>query len=237
MDANVHQTEEVCAAHCWSTATSIALCASARSVAECVECRGVLRHRSWAAREILGDPGYKVRLRPRAGTGGVRQQCPVSPVPAPEWRAGSACYRSGSRDQLPVQAGREGLAGVATTQMMDEAVVTDQRRGAVRVDLNADHLAVTETDAAGNYINAFSVLLVTYGKSQHQVEAIIGDAVASVVAYAREVGKPVVIEKLDFRQKKAVLEGESRRYSLMLSSFSYGEVKAYFLSRGYRQRV
>ena len=33
------------------------------------------------------------------------------------------------------------------------------------------------------------------------------------------------------------LEGESRRYSRMLSSFSYGKVKAYFLSRGYREGV
>ena len=33
------------------------------------------------------------------------------------------------------------------------------------------------------------------------------------------------------------MEGESRRYSRMLSSFSYGKVKAYFVSRGYRQGV
>ena len=58
-----------------------------------------------------------------------------------------------------------------------------------------------------------------------------------MVEYARAVGKPVVIEKLDFRQTKAVLEGESRRYSRMLSGFSYGKVKAYFLSRGYREGV
>ena len=125
----------------------------------------------------------------------------------------------------------------AATDMMDVAVVTDQRRGAIGVDLNADHLAVTETDPSGNYVNAFSVPLVTYGKSQHQAEAIIGDAVASVVAFAREAGKPIVIERLDFRQKKAALEGESRQYSRMLSSFSYGKIKAYFLSRSYRQRV
>ena len=125
----------------------------------------------------------------------------------------------------------------ATTDMMDVAVVTDQRRGAIGVDLNADHLAVCETDASDNYVNAFSVPLVTYGKSQHQAEAVIGDAVADVVSYAREVCKPIIIEKLDFRQKKAVLEGESSRYSRMLSSFSYGKIKACFLSRGYREGV
>ena len=101
----------------------------------------------------------------------------------------------------------------------------------------ARYLAVAETDASGNCINAWRVPLVTYGKNTNQAEALIGDAVASVVRYAREVGKPIVIEKLDFRQKKAVLEGQSRKYSRMLSSFSYGKVKAYFISRGYREGV
>ncbi len=125
----------------------------------------------------------------------------------------------------------------ATTRMMDVPVVTDRRGGAIGVDLNVDHLAVCETDSSGNFARAFSVPLVTYGKSQRQAEAIIGDVVAGVVEYAREAGKPIVIEKLDFRQKKAVLEGESRKLCRMLSSFSYGKVKAYFLSRGHREGV
>ena len=78
---------------------------------------------------------------------------------------------------------------------------------------------------------------MTHGKNAHQAEAIIGDAVASVVSCAREAGKPIVLEKLDFRQKRAILEWESRRYCRMLSSFSYGKLRACFLSRGYRQGV
>ena len=124
-----------------------------------------------------------------------------------------------------------------STNMMDVPVVTDQRSGVIGIDLNADHLAVAETDASGNCLNAWRVPLVTYGKSTHQAEALIGDAVAWVVEYARDAGKPIVIEKLDFRQKKAVLEGDNQRYSRMLSSFSYGKVKAYLISRGYRQGV
>ena len=124
-----------------------------------------------------------------------------------------------------------------TTDLEDVPVVTDKRRGAIGVDLNADHLAVAETDASGNYVHAFRVPLVTYGKSSHQAEALIGDAVVRVVEYARRVGKPIVIERLDFRKKKAVLEGESRRYSRMLSSFSYGKTQACFLSRGHREGV
>ncbi len=119
----------------------------------------------------------------------------------------------------------------ATTDMGSVPVVTDKTRGAIGVDLNADHLAVSETDDSGNWVRSWRAPLATYGKSQHQAQAIIGEAVASVVSHAREAGKPIVLEKLDFRQKKAVLEGESRRYNRMLSSFSYGRVQAFFLPR------
>ena len=124
-----------------------------------------------------------------------------------------------------------------STEVQRVPVVTDRRRGVVGVDLNADHLAVAETDSGGNCVSAWRVPLVTHGKSAGQSSALIGDAVAGVVEYAREVGKPIVMEKLDFRQKKAALEDESRTYSRMLSSFSYGKVKAGFISRGYRQGV
>ena len=104
-----------------------------------------------------------------------------------------------------------------STQKSYVPVVTDRQRGAVGVDLNGDHLAVSETDGDGNWLSSWRVSLVTYGKGFRQAEALIGDAVASVVADAKLLGKPVVIEKLDFRQKKAALEGESPRYSRMLS--------------------
>ena len=81
-----------------------------------------------------------------------------------------------------------------TTQMMAVPTTTDRGRGAIGVDLNADHLAVAETDPSGNWVRAWRVPLVTYGKSRRQAEAIIGDAVASVVEYAKEVGKPIVIK-------------------------------------------
>ena len=64
--------------------------------------------------------------------------------------------------------------------------------------------------------------LVTHGKSAHQAEALIGDAVARVVEYARQARKPIVMERLDFQRKKAALETESPGTSRMQSSFDYG---------------
>ena len=132
---------------------------------------------------------------------------------------------------------RKGWRVFVSTKVASAPVVTSSRRGAIGVDINADHLAVSEVDAAGNWLRSWRVPLVTYGQSQHQAEFLIGDAVGGVIQYARDVGKSLVIEKLDFSQKKSALEGGSRRYSRMLSSFSYGKVKAYFLSRGYREGV
>ena len=94
------------------------------------------------------------------------------------------------------------------TAMIDVAVVTDKGRGAIGVDLNADHPAVAETDSSGNYVNAWRVPLVTYGKFQRQAEA--PDRRTRWPARSVMPGrpaKPIVIEKLDFRQKKAALEG------------------------------
>ena len=102
----------------------------------------------------------------------------------------------------------------------------------------ARYLAVAETDASGNCINAWRVPLVTYGKNTNQAEALIGDAVASVVRVRprsrqahrhREAGLPA--------EEGCRWRGSPVKYSRMLSSFSYGKIKAYFISRGYREGV
>ena len=122
-------------------------------------------------------------------------------------------------------------------QRQPVAVVTDRRLGAIGVDVNVDHLAVSETDFSCNWLRSWSVPLVTCGNAKRRVEALVGDAVAEVVAVAREAGKPLVIEDLDFSKKRDLLEGESSRRSRMLSSFAYGRIRTCFLSRGYREGV
>ena len=52
----------------------------------------------------------------------------------------------------------------ATTELPEVEIITDRRRGAIGVDLNADHLAVADTDASGNCLKAWRVPLVTYGE-------------------------------------------------------------------------
>ena len=147
--------------------------------------------------------------------------------------------KSGLGRALSYRFKRDGKGWRAFVSLKVPAVenVTDSRRGAVGVDINADHLAVTETDGTGNWLRSWRIPLVTYGKSSGQTLALIGDAVRDLDESAYSARKPLVIEKLDLRKKKASLEGASKKYAPMLSSFSYTKVKAFILSRAHRSGV
>ena len=125
---------------------------------------------------------------------------------------------------------------VSTSQTAPE-VTTDPKHGAIGIDINADHLAMTETDQHGNPIYTQRIPLVTYGKSTEQTEALIGDAVAKIVKKAKEAKKPVVIEDLDFEKKKKSLKEEKPSYSRMLSGFAYRKVMNMMQSRAFRDGV
>lgn len=105
--------------------------------------------------------------------------------------------------------------------------------GVIGIDINEGHLAVTETDRFGNPIEFGSISCVTYGKSAKQRAAVIGDAVRAVMAFAAGKQKPIVIEKLDFRKKKAALEKESPKQARMLSSFAYMMIQAVIRARAF----
>lgn len=96
--------------------------------------------------------------------------------------------------------------------------------GAIGVDINVDHLAISELDRAGNPIASKRINLCTYGKSSHQAAAIIGDAVKELMAFSGDKGKPIVVEGLDFKKKKSALEQSHKKMARMLSSFSYEKI-------------
>jgi IS605 OrfB family transposase len=116
-------------------------------------------------------------------------------------------------------------------------VNTRASMGAIGMDINADHLAISETDRFGNLVEARRIDLHTYGKSSDQTKALIGDAAVSIVEQARQAGKPVVIEKLNFQKKKAELESVNRKQARMLSSFSCNKVASTIKAAAFRAGV
>ena len=107
----------------------------------------------------------------------------------------------------------------ATTEWIEIPVVTERKNGALWLDLNADHIAVSRIDASGNPTEAWSIATLLFGKCKHQIEAILGDAVASGVLYARDSLIPIVIENLNLDKKKGSRSSKTnRKVSIMADS-------------------
>ncbi|MGE4271227.1 MAG: IS200/IS605 family accessory protein TnpB-related protein, partial [Acidithiobacillus sp.] len=104
-------------------------------------------------------------------------------------------------------------------------VVTDEKLGVLAVDVNADHLAWAELDRFGNPVATGSIPCVTYGKTAEQAEAVIEAAAIVLSSRAKQTGKSLVLENLDFSKKKRQLtEVDGARYARMLSSLSYSKI-------------
>ena len=105
--------------------------------------------------------------------------------------------------------------------------------GVMAVDINADHLAVTELDRFGNPLTSMRVDCDTRGKSGVQRQAIIGDAVKEVINVASTRRKSIVSEHLDFKKKKAEAEKQGARANRMLSSLAYSQIGNLLQARAY----
>ena len=125
-----------------------------------------------------------------------------------------------------------------TLPVQRASLTTSSKQGVIGVDINADHLALAETDRFGNPIAKKSIPLNTYGKSRHQSLALIGEVSADLVSYAKQTGKDLVIEQLDFQKKKAELRESARpSHARMLSSLTYSSIKNTLQSRAWREGV
>ena len=116
---------------------------------------------------------------------------------------------------------RKGWRVFVTVAVPTRAMTSSATIGAIGVDINADHLAVSETDRFGNLIRAWKLATPLYGKRSEQRRAIFGDQAVSIGRIASTAGKPVVIERLDFAQKKTVLETVDRRRSRQITALGY----------------
>jgi len=110
---------------------------------------------------------------------------------------------------------------LASAQPSVVKTVTDIARGTIGVDVGPGLIAVVETDAIGNPVARMTYRLSLYGKTTAQAMAIITDITKEIATWAVRIGKPVVIEDLDFTAKKADLKERGKGYARMLSGFAY----------------
>jgi IS605 OrfB family transposase len=133
---------------------------------------------------------------------------------------------------------KKGWKIFVSTEYEKQPIITDEKLGSIGLDINANHLALVEIDRFGNPLKKKSISLNTYGKNKNQALAEIGRVSAEIIAWAEKVQKPIVLENLDFKKKKATLKEENtRKNARMLSSLSYTQTIQMLKAKAYRKGV
>jgi IS605 OrfB family transposase len=128
----------------------------------------------------------------------------------------------------------KGLYVHATTKRVEVLVVTNRKNGALGIDLNADHISSSRIDSAGNPSEAWNIPILLFGKTKDQIEALLGDAVVSVVQYAKDNLIPIVIEDLDLDKKK---DGRSSETNRKVSMMAYSAFRQLVSSKAFKEGV
>ena len=108
------------------------------------------------------------------------------------------------------------------------------QHGALGVDLNVASLGYTLTDSDGNLAGQGQIKLNLLSQPTGKTEAQLVDAVTQLVTLAQAYNCPIVVEKLDFTEKKKQLRETSSRYRRMLSSFAYRKFYALLKARCFK---
>ena len=111
---------------------------------------------------------------------------------------------------------------------------TSKDKGCLGVDINQDHLAVSNLDNKGNLLKIYTFNYDLNG-NKHQNNNSISLAVKELMKLSVELNKPIVIEQLDFIAKKKSLKASNSQYiknkNKQLSSFAYSKIIELIKSR------
>lgn len=120
-----------------------------------------------------------------------------------------------------IRKGRKFYACVSFDMDVDR--VTDSSDGVVGIDFNDGHLEIVETDAKGNMIDSETMVMRRHGRG-NAAKGEMRELMAKVSARAASRHKDIVIERLDFRDRKSETlpaRGSGTRYNRMIHSLDY----------------
>lgn len=108
---------------------------------------------------------------------------------------------------------------------------TSKNNGCLGVDINQDHLAISNLDNKGNLLNIYTFNYDLNG-NKHQNNNSISLAVKDLIQLSVRLNKPIVIEELDFRTKKKSLKSSNnfsqskyiKARNKQLSCFAYSKI-------------
>lgn len=125
----------------------------------------------------------------------------------------------------------------ATVDIVTPKIGTSNVNGLIGIDVNAGFLSLCEIDRFGNPIKSWRIDVPMYSRRTEQIKASLSDAIKQIISHAVLVQKDVVIEKLNFTKKKALLREMGTKYARMLSGFAYSSFTQLIESKGKKEGV
>ena len=114
--------------------------------------------------------------------------------------------------------------------------VTRNSYGVVGVDFNKGFISVSETDSYGNLINTFNIDY-RYAKG-NQTTNDFQCIATKLKDYCLDTGKDLVIEKLNFNQKRdTLISKKGKKYNKMLSTLAYSKFDSIITSKCVKNRI
>jgi IS605 OrfB family transposase len=118
---------------------------------------------------------------------------------------------------------KKGKWVVAITCIVDFLTASNHKSlGCIGLDINPGSIGWCATNNHGNPIAWGKINFDLHSCSTNQTEARLAEAITEITSRALASNKPIVIEKLDFSEKKKQF-GRNRKYNRMLSGFTYSK--------------
>jgi IS605 OrfB family transposase len=135
---------------------------------------------------------------------------------------------------------KRGWRVLVTTERTGKTISTERRNGAIGIDLNNHHLAVTEVDRKGNKVGCADLVFRTADDiTSPKTATALQMAAVRLVTQAKLAGKPLVIEELDFRLKKQAMQ-KSRgdaKLNKVVSALVYRKFRSILETRAFKEGV
>ena len=113
----------------------------------------------------------------------------------------------------------------------NEYVNYSKKDGIVSIDINVDHIAVTNLNAQGSILDTYILKYDLEGKSSNQSKWILENTIKKLIDICLEKNKPLAIEDLNTEDSKAKLIYGKAKRNRKFSMFAYSSITNMIYSR------
>ncbi len=129
---------------------------------------------------------------------------------------------------------------IFTWTLEEKDIISNIQYGAIGLDYNDGFISMAETDYYGNLIHVQHFPLLNHG-SGNKAESEICETIAKIIQIAQKKEKPIVIEQLDFKKKKAktykAKSKKGKEYNRMIHALDYARYQGRIENACYRNGI